>query len=252
MSLHDRVLKKLVRTVKKEAMTRLDVVSRDMEPEFVRLFADCHTFTMTSPERMYALFKAVEYVVRNRIPGDLVECGVWKGGSSMMMALALAHFGDTTRTLYLYDTFAGMPAPGELDVDDKGRAGAATWESMQRDDHNEWCFSPLDEVKRNLAGTGYPADRVVYVQGKVEDTIPGTLPGPTALLRLDTDWYASTRHELEHLYPALVPGGVLLLDDYGAWKGARQATDEYFAGRGLPLLLNRVDSTGRIAVKCHP
>jgi hypothetical protein len=251
MSLHDRVVKKLVRTVKKEAMTRLDVVSRDMEPEFTALFADCHRYTMTSPERMYALYKAVEYIVRNRVPGDLVECGVWKGGSSMMMALALAHFGDTTRTLYLYDTFAGMPAPGELDVDYKGADSAPTWESLQRDGHNEWCYSPLDEVKRNLARTGYPAERVVYVQGKVEDTIPGTLPERTALLRLDTDWYSSTRHELEHLYPGLVAGGVLVLDDYGTWQGARQATDEYFAARG-PLLLNRIDSTGRIAVKCHP
>jgi hypothetical protein len=122
---------------------------------------------------------------------------------------------------------------------------------MQRDGHNEWCYSPLDEVKRNLARTGYPAERVVYVQGKVEDTIPGTLPERTALLRLDTDWYSSTRHELEHLYPGLVAGGVLVLDDYGTWQGARQATDEYFAARG-PLLLNRIDSTGRIAVKCHP
>jgi O-methyltransferase len=252
MSLHDRVVKKLVRTVKKEAMTRLDVVSPDMEPEFTALFADCHQYTMTSPERMYALFKAVEYVVRNRVPGDLVECGVWKGGSTMMMALALAHFGDTTRTLYLYDTFAGMPAPGEQDLDYKGRHSASTWERMQREGHNEWCYSPLDEVKRNVARTGYPADRVVYVQGKVEDTIPGTRPERTALLRLDTDWYASTRHELEHLYPGLVPGGVLVLDDYGNWKGARQATDEYFAERGLPLLLNRIDATGRIAVKCHP
>ncbi|MFL5382969.1 MAG: TylF/MycF/NovP-related O-methyltransferase [Longimicrobiaceae bacterium] len=252
MSLHARVVKKLVRTMKKEAMTRLDVVSRDMEPAFTSLFADCHHLTMTSPERMYALYKAVEYLVRNRVPGDLVECGVWKGGSSMMMALALAHFGDTTRTLYLYDTFAGMPAPGEADVDAEGRESASTWERMQRDGHNEWCYSPLDEVKANLARTGYPADRVVYVQGKVEDTIPGTRPERIALLRLDTDWYASTRHELEHLYPALVPGGVLVLDDYGAWQGARHATDEYFAGRGLPLLLNRIDETGRIAVKCHP
>jgi len=252
MSLHSRVVKKLVRTVKKEAMTRLDVVSRDMEPAFTSLFADCHRYTMTSPERMYALYKAVEYLVRNRVPGDIVECGVWKGGSSMMMALALAHFGDTTRTLYLYDTFAGMPEPGAADVDAEGRESASTWGRMQRDGHNEWCYSPLDEVKANLASTGYPADRVAYVPGKVEDTIPGTRPERIALLRLDTDWYASTRHELEHLYPALVPGGVLVLDDYGAWQGARQATDEYFAGRGLPLLLNRIDETGRIAVKCHP
>lgn len=251
MSLSDRVVKKLVRTVKKEAMTRLDVVSPDMEPEFTELFTECHKYTMTSPERMYALYKAVEYVVRAGIPGDVVECGVWKGGSSMMMALALMHFGDTSRTLWLYDTFAGMPEPGERDRDRKGHDSVEKWESNQRGDHNEWCYSPLDEVKRNLARTGYPADRLVFVQGKVEDTIPGQKPAGTAILRLDTDWYSSTRHELEHLYPELAPGGVLVLDDYGTWEGARQATDEYFASRG-PLLLSRIDGTARMAVKCHP
>jgi hypothetical protein len=88
-----------------------------------------------------------------------------------------------------------------------------------------------------------------FVKGKVEDTIPASTPDRIAILRLDTDWYASTRHELEHLYPLLAPGGVLIIDDYGHWEGCRQAVDEYFASRNLQVLLNRVDYTGRIAVK---
>ena len=107
----------------------------------------------------------------------------------------------------------------------------------------------FDEVRRNLASTGYPSDRLHFIRGRVEDTIPASAPESIALLRLDTDWYESTRHELTHLYPRLVRGGVLIIDDYGHWQGARQATDEYFSVLGSPVLLHRIDYTGRIAVK---
>jgi O-methyltransferase len=249
MKLHQRIARRLVRNVKAQAMRRLEVVASDMDPPFAGLYADCHTFTMTSVERMYALYKAVEHVARAGVPGDFVECGVWKGGSAMMMALAMQRF-DAVRTLYLYDTYAGMPAPTEHDRNFDDRQAEKKWERLQREGHNEWCYSPLEEVRANLARTGHPAERAVLVQGKVEDTIPATIPERIALLRLDTDWYESTRHELEHLYPRLVPGGVLIIDDYGYWKGARQAVDEYFARTGEPLLLNRIDFTGRIAIKC--
>ena len=96
---------------------------------------------------------------------------------------------------------------------------------------------------------GYPAERIHFVQGKVEETIPRVLPERIALLRLDTDWYESTRHELIHLYPKLCAGGVLVLDDYGHWQGSRKAVDEWMAQTGTRMLLNRVDYTGRIAVK---
>jgi hypothetical protein len=104
-------------------------------------------------------------------------------------------------------------------------------------------------VQRNLAGTGYDLASVKFIKGKVEETIPAHAPARIALLRLDTDWYESTRHELAHLFPRLVPGGVLILDDYGHWQGSRRAVDEYMAEHGIPILLNRVDYTARIAVK---
>jgi O-methyltransferase len=134
---------------------------------------------------------------------------------------------------------------------DKDLAGALAAEQLSRlhPGTGIWCYAGLEEVRVNLASTGYPVDRVHFVRGKVEDTIPGTVPEPIALLRLDTDWYESTKHELTHLFPRLVPGGVLIIDDYGHWQGARQATDEYFASARVPLLLHRVDYTGRIAVK---
>jgi predicted O-methyltransferase YrrM len=104
-------------------------------------------------------------------------------------------------------------------------------------------------VRETVARAGYPAERIHFVKGAVEETIPRTLPGPLALLRLDTDWYQSTRHELVHLYPLLAPGGVLIVDDYGHWQGAARAVDEYFAAHPPGPLLTRIDYTGRLAVK---
>ena len=222
----------------------------DFSPEMRRIWDSVRPFTMTSAERVSALVDAVRYVVVNGIPGAFVECGVWKGGSSMAMALALQALEDRSRHLYLYDTFQGMSAPTDADVSINGEDAPATFDQTRTSaDSSDWCRSSLEEVKANMAGAGYPAGQVHYVQGKVEDTIPATLPASIAILRLDTDWYESTRHELLHLFPLLSSKGVLIIDDYGHWKGARKAVDEYFAETKVPLLLNRIDYTGRIGVK---
>jgi len=104
-------------------------------------------------------------------------------------------------------------------------------------------------VKEVLCGTGYPSERIHFVRGRVEDTIPASAPELIALLRLDTDWYDSTKHELIHMFPRLSKAGVIIIDDYGHWRGAREACDEYFAQNRIPILLNRIDYTGRIALK---
>ncbi len=231
----------------------IDVPRRfpDLEPAFLPLYEQCRHATMTSVERLYALYKAVEHVVGNGIAGDFVECGVWRGGSVMMMALALQKFGDTSRRIQCFDTFEGMPAPGDADIrHDTGESAAEILAATTRDeDHVMWALAPLERVQQNVATTGYPADLIAYRKGKVEDTLPAQAPERIALLRLDTDWYESTRHELVHLYPRLAGGGVLIIDDYGFWRGAREATDEYFAADKRPPLLNRIDATGRIGVK---
>jgi O-methyltransferase len=207
-------------------------------------------YTMTSPERLYALIQAVRYVASAGIPGSIVECGVWRGGSMMAAARTLLECGDGGRDLYLYDTYEGMAPPGANDVDIEGQSAAALLRKQARDDpRSAWCYATIDDVRSALASTRYDASRMHFVQGKVEDTLPSTAPERIALLRLDTDWYESTRHELEHLYPRLCPGGVLIIDDYGHWAGCRQAVDEYFSSRHIHLLLNRVDYTGRIALK---
>ncbi len=207
-------------------------------------------FTLTSPERLVALCDAVRYLARHDIPGDIVECGAWKGGSMMAAALSLIDVGPVTRTLWVYDTFDGMTEPTAADVDLFGQSAIQQLRSQDRDDPNSlWARVPMADVERAIASTGYPRDRLMLVEGRVEDTVPAMMPEAIALLRLDTDWYASTLHELRHLVPRLVPGGVLIVDDYGHWNGARRAVDEYFAVENpRPILLNRIDYTGRIAV----
>ena len=222
----------------------------DIPASFIRIYNKVKPYTMTSPERVFALCEAVKYIQKNGIAGDIVECGVWKGGSMMAIAQTLQLSGDTSRNLYLFDTFEGMAPPSENDVDVKGVSAKALLERSDRtNDESVWCRATLDLVKSALGSTGYPTEKIRYVQGMVEQTIPGAAPAKIALLRLDTDWYESTKHEMEHLFPRLVRGGVLIIDDYGHWQGARKAVDEYVEKNNLKLLLNRIDYTGRIAVK---
>jgi hypothetical protein len=232
------------------AAGRLERTHPDLEPAFGLVHGRCAPFTMTSVERMYALWQAVRHVHARGIPGAVVECGVWRGGSAMLAAITLDQLGDTGRELYLYDTFAGMSEPSARDVDVADARMVDEWDRHRgRGGDPLFALGELEDVRRAMTSTGYPPERVRLVQGKVEDTIPATLPGPIALLRLDTDWYESTRHELEHLWELLVPGGVLIVDDYGHWAGAREAVDEYFAGRPDAPLLSRIDYTGRMGVR---
>jgi O-methyltransferase len=231
------------------AQDQLRTGMANLESEFLELYTKCREYTMTSWERMYALYKAIHYVVENRIPGDIVECGVWRGGSMRLAAMTLLSLGIKDRTLYLYDTFEGMTAPdGELDVDLHGNRAIDDWAQVKRRGV-KWAYAPIEEVRQAIETTGYPMDRVELVKGPVEVTIPGAIPQRIALLRLDTDWYASTKHEIEHLYPLLSPQGVLALDDYGHYQGARRAIDEYFDRIGERPFLQRTDYACRFAIK---
>ncbi|HMO15327.1 MAG TPA: TylF/MycF/NovP-related O-methyltransferase [Pirellulaceae bacterium] len=206
-------------------------------------------YTMTSPERITALCNAVDYLVRNQIEGDIVECGVWRGGSMLAAIRTLLDHQDRHRQVWLYDTFEGMTEPGQADVDFIGRrAETLLAEQARADEESVWCVSQLEQVKQLLDASGYNQQLIHYIQGAVEETIPAHIPDRIALLRLDTDWYSSTKHELVHLLPKLAVGGVLIVDDYGHWHGCRKAVDEYFEKYRIPMLLNRIDYTGRIGV----
>jgi O-methyltransferase len=207
-------------------------------------------YTMTSAERLFALIQAVRYVSSASIPGDIVECGVWRGGSMMAAARTLLECGDAARDLHLFDTFEGMSAPTEHDVAVDGQPASALLRSQdKRDPDSAWCYATLEDVQAAMFRTGYGSERIHFVKGKVEDTIPQHAPSRIAILRLDTDWYESTRHELEHLYPRLAPGGVLIVDDYGHWAGCQKAVDDYLKAHDIRVMLTRVDYTGRVAIK---
>ena len=218
----------------------------DFRSDEVEIIREVRPWTKTSAERIYALIHAVRYVSMRALSGAIVECGVWKGGSMAAVAKTLVQMKDVTRDLYLFDTFDGMTEPTHEDVDYSGRQAS----TILVEDFGFRCAdAPLEEVKQLMYGTGYPKERMHFVQGKVEETIPLHAPDTISLLRLDTDWYASTKHELVQLFPRLAKAGVIVVDDYGHWEGARQACDEYFAENRIPILLNRIDYTGRIGLK---
>jgi O-methyltransferase len=221
---------------------------RDMTDHENKIVQCVKPYTLTGEERIAALMNAVGYVAEHNIPGDIAECGVWRGGSMMAVALALMYHGDSSRNLYLYDTFEGMSEPTNHDQSFDGLSAKS---QLERDAVGTgiWCRSPIEDVRANVLSTGYPEERVHFIQGKVEETLPSIRPDCLSLLRLDTDWYESTKHELIHLFPLLDPRGVLIIDDYGHWQGARKAVDEYLAERQLNLYLHRVDYTCRVGIR---
>jgi hypothetical protein len=162
------------------------------------------------------------------------------------IAKTLLQIHDLKRNLYLFDTFEGMSEPTANDLDYSGKDAMTLLAEQPR---FKCDGAPLESIRKVLHDTGYPKERIHFVQGKVEETIPVSSPESISLLRLDTDWYESTKHELVHLFPRLARNGVIIIDDYGHWKGCRQACDEYFLQNRVPILLNRVDYTGRIALK---
>lgn len=169
------------------------------------------------------------------------------GGSMHAVARTLDEVGKHDRELYLFDTYEGMTEPTDKDVSMGGQTASLLLETNDKT-ANVWAIASIEDVQQGLDTLAYPTERFHLVKGPVEETIPGHAPERIALLRLDTDWYESTRHELEHLYQRLVPGGVLIIDDYGTWRGSKEATDEFMATLERPPLMLRA-GRGRIGVK---
>jgi len=202
-------------------------------------------------EAIVSIIRSIDYLKTNNITGAFVECGVFRGANIIVMMKALLHAEVTDRDIFLYDTFSGMPEPDEIDVYYDGQQAIQVWQSVKHASSggSDWVCSPIEEVRQNIETVGYPMERITFVEGLVEDTIPETMPSEIALLRLDTDFYKSTKHELTHLFPRLKRGGILIIDDYGAFAGSRAATDEYFKEAGIAFFLGRVDEHVRIGVK---
>jgi hypothetical protein len=213
------------------------------DKDFMYLYNLCKPYTMTSIERMYALYNSLNYVIENNINGDFVECGVWKGGSAMLIAEFLSIKNITHKKIIMYDTYEGMTLPSEKDIDFNGKKAKELYKDT-------WCYSSLEEVKSNMSLTNFDQNNIIYIKGKVEETIPKLIPcSSIALLRLDTDWYDSTIHELNFLYPLLEKKGILIIDDFGFWAGAKKAVLEYFNKNEITMNLSRIDYTGRVGIK---
>ena len=250
-------MKDLIKKILKVLGYQITSITKDKYPidiseDIIKLYDEIEPYTATSIERVAALSTSVNYVIDNNLKGEFVECGVWKGGSCMIMAKELLKRGDMSREIWMYDTFEGMTEPTDEDIEiQTGIKGKNLLSGVKKttEKYNMWAYSPLDDVKTNMQKTGYPTDKFRYIVGKVEDTLIDSKPNEIALLRLDTDWYESTRLELEKLYPLIVSGGILIIDDYGHFSGAKKAVDEYFETINQTPLLNRIDYTGRLIIK---
>jgi len=213
-----------------------------------------NNLTMVSPARLTDTVLAVKHVDNNNIQGSFVECGTWRGGNTIAAILAYSKYFKR-QNIYIYDTFTGMSEPN--DTIDKsvflGDTSKNVFNKNQEKNFNSWCYASLDEVKENFKKAGLSLENINFIKGKVEDTlkVKSNLPEKISVLRLDTDWYDSTAIELEVLYPKLEIGGVLLIDDYGYWDGAREAVDNYFSRLDTPRrpFFAQSDFTGRVAIK---
>lgn len=246
-----RFIERLGYTIARKKTDPVNTCPDIKETAFWEMYHLCKPYSMAGVERMFSLYTAVNYVLSNNIKGDFVECGVWRGGSAMMIAKVLLYHNVTDRKIYLYDTFEGMSAPTAGDVSTTGvDATIMLQQNKLSKSSTVWCYADLEDVQRNMGLTGFSRENIIYTKGKVEETIPAIMPNENiALLRLDTDWYESTKHELIHLFPMLQTKGVLIIDDYGHWEGCKKAVDDYFEKNKINMLLNRVDYTCRVGVK---
>lgn len=245
-----KIYNRFFREYQKSNISNLVINYSDIQNDEKQIIDEVREYTLTSPERIVSLIRAIKHIERFDIVGDIVECGVWKGGSMMAALKALGNLKSFTREIYLYDTFEGMSEPTEVDKSVRGESATKAFFNKDEVWSRIECFSTLNEVENNISKIDYPNEKIHFVKGKVEDTIPKVkIPEKIAILRLDTDWYESTKHELEHLYPRLVKGGIIIIDDYGHWQGCKQAVDEYFFENNIELFLQRIDYTCRMGVK---
>jgi hypothetical protein len=245
-----RIINSMLRTVGLDPAKRRERRERivEMTAEEQNILAVASRYSMTGQLRQWSLLQAMEHVARKGIEGDIVECGVWKGGNLILCGL-MAKKLHLSKRIWGFDTFEGMSEPTAHDFTlDKAAAAITKWRERRKSGFTDWTYSPYEEVERNFRTEVGTAD-LRLVRGKVEDTLerPENIPGKIAILRLDTDWYESTRKELDVLYPRLQRGGVLIVDDYGHWAGAKKAVDEYFAGN--PVWLHRIDYSARLHIK---
>ena len=197
-------------------------------------------YTMVGPGRLMSAYDAVRTVDRENVEGAIVECGVFKGGTSAVMTMAAAPH----RRIWMFDSFEGLPEPGALDGEKAFEyAGHRSSGALTPIDQ---CVGPLETVEKLFFEILHIDPRRVFIRkGWFQDTLPIAKNeiGPIAILRLDGDWYDSTKVCLDNLYDLVAPGGFVLIDDYGYWEGARKAVDEFRESRGITAVLEHIDES---------
>jgi O-methyltransferase len=207
--------------------------------------------TMCSYERLIATGLACKYVAERNIPGAFVECGVYRGGNSILASYIFSKMNQS-RELFLFDTFAGMTEPSILDKSPYiSESAVELYNAGIEVGHNLWCYASLEDVVLEFGKYDIEVSNINFIKGDVRVTLGDlrNLPGEISVLRLDTDFYDSTLAEMNSLYPLIRAGGVLLVDDYGFWSGAQQAIEDYFDNVGSRPMLHMTDYTGRSAIK---
>ena len=246
-----RIIKILFRFFKVPQITKLKILGFELVKtknffKFQKIFDNnlsefknkmidvCYEYSMMNSKRLWNIFHCSESVLNENIEGDFVECGVFKGGGIILMS-AIIEYNKKQKKVWAFDTFEGMSKPDENDKDYSGEDAMIHWKVFNNKEFNKWCYTSLNEVKSNVSQASkrlkLELDNIKYIKGDVEKTLNdnANLPKKISILRLDTDFYKSTKKELEVLYPKLSVGGFLIVDDYGYWEGSKKACLEYFS-----------------------
>ena len=251
-----RLLKSLLKKIN-YSLIKNEKINLDYEfPEATKFEKElfnsiCPEYTMTSPERIFALMKSINFIKNNNVEGDFVECGVWRGGNLILFQKFIEKY-NLNKKIYAYDTFEGMSEPEKIDETFKGESSLYLLNKLKKKKVNRKeniliADCSLEQVEQNFKKFTNK-NNLISIKGDVEKTlnVKENLPNKISILRLDTDWYSSTKKELEILFPLLEKNGVLIIDDYGFWKGARKAVDEYFENKNVTIF--KIDFTGRMII----
>ena len=207
-------------------------------------------FSMTPKIRIYNLLQALRHLKMKKIDGDYVECGVWKGGNVLLFKKFLENEDFSQRNIYAFDTFEGMTNPDENDFEINTNISATKLlKNDKKKETNVWGVCSLENVKKNISKYVNNLENIYFVKGPVEITLneAKNIPKKISLLRLDTDWYQSTKKELEVLYEKVSSGGVIIIDDYGHWGGSKKAVDNFFSDKYV--WMHYVDYACRLIIK---
>ena len=246
-----KIIEKILKKFGYKIQQVINNVIEEASKEDIELMKLCDNYSMTSDLRKWALIQSFKYIIDNNIEGDFVECGVWKGGNLILIKKLMERYNITNRKIFGYDTYEGMSEASNFDIKKDNTKASIKYEKLKKNNSNQinWNFASKEEVIENLNNNVKDTSNIDLIKGKVEETLQlsKNIPQKISVLRLDTDFYESTKIELEVLYAKLSVGGVLIIDDYGSWKGSRKAVDEFFHNK--KIWLHYIDHDGRLLIK---